>query len=308
MDFEKHLDSLDRLLGPLVRPTETRVTIGTVFGKSALNRFTFDLYVGIRSEVYPSGKNYSPNKNLAILSHEYGHAILEKNLVLQLASYRQFKPEFLLMGLAEKKMQKHLDDLKGVVERHNNTSNELQRQALKKEAQEIYAKMEVISEPLNKVKKFWEISGALHEFFADAVTMTRHQDPKIIQDLLKNRYDPPTDGSLESLLQRDFLPGAKKRNLILWEKFNTQSAFEGKKYYSLLPARWEFWQLVKTRIHGPGYRAQIIPKVYTAVEKVLSEVLEWPPEKIQGPELQPDQIKNLNQRLIEELRASLGFN
>jgi hypothetical protein len=66
------LNAIDLQISPLVAPLEAQITIGSKYSESAFTRDgSFQLYAGLKPSTEP----------LAVLAHEYGHAVLEKNLL-----------------------------------------------------------------------------------------------------------------------------------------------------------------------------------------------------------------------------------
>lgn len=303
--IELHLASIDRLLLGLAVPKETQVTIGAGFTRSSFDRADFKLYTGMRTEIYPSGKTYSPGKNLAILSHEYGHAILEKNFMVNLEAYRKIKPDFLVVELARQvtvNLEKKLKDLRY---RQDVTFNQERKQALEKEIAETSAKIEALTRDRLRAVTVYTVSSALHEFFADSVALVRHKDPEAIKDIVQDYKTDPAPGSYPDLLRREFDVNHRDLREKQWAKLLPWATFTNDVYFMLLPARWELWQIVKTHIDSPNYQEQVLAKVYKAVENVLAEALSWSPSEMTGVKLSPVQAKKLNTRLIEELHKSL---
>ncbi|WP_413290117.1 hypothetical protein [Bdellovibrio sp. HCB337] len=303
--LEKHLETIDNLLGPLARPKEAKVTIGSVYTRSVSDFATFEIYVGIRSDVDSAGKIIPPEKNLATLSHEYGHLILEKNLVENLESYRQIKPNFVLVGVARNALRDLTQASKELTARKEATQDPIEKQTLENALQVLTLKMKAISTEADRVQKITNTAMALHEFFSDVVATVRHKDPQAIAYMVTDYQTPAKENSYQELIIRDFSPKDHAAHEKAWEEQRPWASFTNDPYFVMLPSRWEFWQLVKNKINDPNYRSQIIPKVYKAVEKVMSEALTWTPEQIQGVKLTKEQMSLLNQRLIEELKASL---
>jgi len=232
-----HLNAIDLLMSPLVAPLEAQITIGSKYSESVFNRESFLLYAGLKPA----------NEPLAVLTHEYGHAILEKNL---------FK------------------------------------------------------DPVKKAKlaangKMRLISGPLHEFFADVVAVSFYKNPQVMSELARDPKKTPPEGSWDDLITRDFELSEDSPRRDNWEPLLPFATFTMDMYYPLLPARWAFWLLVKEKINDNSYRAQVIPKVYGAVEKVMNEVLTWDEAQLGGKKLEPEMMKKLNEMLIQELKASL---
>lgn len=83
--FAEAVKKTNELLGDLVEPKEARVSVGDLFMFSVFDPRDFSIYVGLRPE--SMGKKHII-KNQHTLIHEYGHAILEKNLGERIPEYR----------------------------------------------------------------------------------------------------------------------------------------------------------------------------------------------------------------------------
>lgn len=253
----QHLAKVNSLLGTLAIPTETKITVGGRYLDSNLDRGTFELYVGMKN---------SPEQ-LVSLTHEYGHAILDKNLVLNSEAYRLVKPSLLSRAEDRKAGKPGVD----------------------------------------RAEKIFKIVTTLHEFFADVVAVTAHQDPQALRHFTIEFKKDLTEGSMDDLTTRDFETRADSPRHQNWKKFLPFAMYVGDFYYALLPARWEFWNLAKNSVMHPEPQPVLLSKVYKAVEKVLDEVLrQWTDAEMGGKKLEPELVERLNQRLIEELRVQLA--
>lgn len=85
-EFSDAITRTNALLGELTEPSEVKVTVGTLFIFSIFDPKDFTIYVGLRPDSMGK-KHILINKSTLI--HEYGHAILEKNLLQKIPDYRQ---------------------------------------------------------------------------------------------------------------------------------------------------------------------------------------------------------------------------
>lgn len=93
--YEKRITDINNLLGKLLPPDESSIKIGSIFSFSTYDPIDGRIYVGIRPQ---SMGLVNPEVNLTTLTHEYGHAVFEKNLLQSSAQYRKLKSEVLKMN------------------------------------------------------------------------------------------------------------------------------------------------------------------------------------------------------------------
>lgn len=205
-----------------------------------------------------------PSINQHTLIHEYGHAVFEKNLMLGLESYRHLRREYL----------------------------------------ELQERQATLEKKANELGKHWRIRSAAHELFADVIALATTKDPKAIEQVLGDRTEKYAPHSSRELLLRDFAAGHHHKSYQTWKKESPfYVGFAGDLYYAFLPARWELWNLAKTRIESDNYRRKLAPKVFDILVRHLSEAFAKNPADLGAKGFKD--IEALNERIIEDLRKEL---
>lgn len=301
-EYSESLKRVNLLLGDLLVPHEVTVSVDHVFMFSTYSFEQNIISVGIRPD--SMGKKH-PSVNLNTLVHEYGHAIFEKNLMNTTPIYRALRE-----SLVEIERSQHLLELEvSTFNQHLKAEQDvLEKESLQTHIKDL--KLEIHRLEVLKESKMnhWNIRAAVHELFADIVAVTASKNPRALRDTLNNiedRYDGQYKEHSSVLLNlRNFADGAHHKNRQTWNKEHAKIVQDqGDIYYAFLPARWEFWQLVKGRIESPNYQKEVIPKVFSILEKHLNAELEK-----SAAELRPSGFKNieeLNNKIIQDFKNEL---
>ncbi|AFY03407.1 hypothetical protein [Bdellovibrio bacteriovorus] len=297
-DYAHTVDKINTLLGDLAVPHEVQIHVDSAFIFSTFNAQTYLISVGVRPE--KMGKKH-PAINQNTLMHEYAHAVFEKNMTLKSSSYKTLREEQISLHTREENLHQQNDLL--MLERDKLTDPAL-RQDMDKKIYDIIKEIDSIAERRKEISAHWSLRSAVHELFADSLSIVATKDPKAMSKVLKSTaesYHPHTSTVLQL---RDFTEGRHHLSRQRWKKeYPFYSQFGGDLYYAFLPARWELWQIVKTRIGSANYQRTVIPKVFAILERHLSAELNKGPE-----ELKPRGFKDLealNQRIIEDFRREL---
>lgn len=248
-DYALTLKKADALLGDLLIPKETTVEVGNLFIFSNFDPKEFTIYIGVRPD--SMGKKH-PNINQNSLVHEYGHAILEKNLINKVPDYQK------------------------------------QMTAIRDSASNGTSPAELIQ-------------IALHEFFADAVAVLTTKNPNAVSEVLYDSSRPLKKFSYNDFSLRRQTDGKNPQALQQWRELLKTEEIRQDPGFILLPSRWRFWQLIKTRIDGERYQKQVLTKIFPHLEKEIKALLLNPTLKTATPQ----EIESLNQRLIQHLNEVL---
>lgn len=311
----KRISEVDKLLGSLASPSESKITIGPDMERSSFDAVSREIYIGLRP-LSRGAKN--PEINLNTLAHEYGHAIFEKNLLKNSENYKYLKEQYIL---AQNKITEAAAELQTWNFRYEVTFNKDEKALLTKKAKEKVGEMLLWVARKNTLERYWNVRTSLHELFADAVALVVTQDPKAISAVVWDSKKNYKKYSHDKLLLRDMTEGRSHESMQTWnesvslvsalpvgelkpnekQKFNLKQA--GDPYYAFLPARWELWDVSKSRLGGELYRQQMLRKIFAILEKNLAEVLKQPADSL-GPKGFQN-IEKLNQQLIEDFRREL---
>lgn len=297
-DYAHTVDKINSLLGDLAIPTEVKIQVDNVFIFSTFNSQNYEISVGLRPD--KMGRKH-PSVNQNTLMHEYAHAVFEKNMTLKSENYARLRTEEITLHTREEQLHAQSDSLmsqrEGTTDPNLRQEIDLKLEANTKELDQITARRKELS-------AHWGLRSAVHELFADSLSMITMKDPKAMSSILKStaeEYRPHTSTALQL---RDFAEGRHHLSRQRWKKeYPFYSQFGGDLYYAFLPARWELWQIVKTRIGSDNYQRTLIPKVFATLEKNLGQELTKGAE-----ELKPRGFKDLeglNQRIIEDFRREL---
>lgn len=299
-DFAKTLSEIESLLSPLEIPKQSTVRVGTAFRASSFNAENFEIYVGLRPD--SMGKVH-PKINQTTLAHEYGHAIFEHNLLKDLESYKGIKEDALTL---EKRLQEKVEEAKQLAYRSQVTFHNKEKKAeLENLAIDKAYEAKAMSEKLQNMRRYWLIRSAHHELFADTIALVMTRDPKAVSDLLTSREKEAQvkKHSSNDINMRDFTDGRHHLNEQRWEKEQVLfSGFFGDVYYAFLPARWELWKITKNKIKSDNYRKALPYKVFSILERNLSESFAKDPQTL-GNGFKD--LQKMNQQIIEDFRREL---
>lgn len=297
-DFADTLLKVESLLGPLLPAPEARITIDNVFSLSAFNAGDFTISVGLRPNRMGS-KN--PTINQRTLMHEYSHAIFEKNLMKDLESYKHFRKEFI--ELINKEDQLHMEATE-IGQRAKETTDPIEKARLKQLETEKMAEAEFAFLRKKELMPYWNLRSALHELFADTLTVTATRNPKAMHEILRDAEETYKKHSSQEIYLRNFTDGRHHLNRQIWQKEHPFfGSYAADPYYALLPARWELWKISKNKIKSDNYQKTLIPKVFSILERNLSEILAKRPEEIGSRGFKD--IEKLNAQIIEDFRNEL---
>lgn len=290
-EYAQAILQVDGLLGDLVIPAAVPITIGKGFIFSSFDSARHQVFVGIRPQEM-GAKN--PHINIHTLNHEYGHAIFEMNLLKRSSEFRRFRDSYI-------QSEKQIDTLQSEISR------------LEKEAEikvELRTEVTKLKEDLKVIKKVhrlelgkYNFSSGLHEVFADLTAVLAAKDPRAIEKIARKQSETYKPHSSDALKLRDFSEGEHHLSRQRWDKehpFYTQ--FAGDVYYAFLPVRWELWNLMKSRMHGPEYEKALLGKVFAVLQKHLEDGLRNP-SKLGSKGF--DSINLVNQQIIQDLRQIL---
>lgn len=261
-DFTKTMKEINSLITPLEIPNETKVVIHSDYSKSGFSFKNFTISLGIHPG---TGVSHHPGVNQILFSHEYGHAIFEKNLLKHSNSYR----------LLHEKARENFVDIQAHPERYPDF---LRR---------------------------WSLTDAYHELFADILTVVMTGDPHALAEaVVFSPTNIPLKYSPEALRLRDFSDGQDPLNIETWRKFQKMYVqIRGDVYFAFLPARWEFWNLTKNKINNNKDRRALVAKVFAILERHLSQALSLSEEEF-GTKRFKD-IETLNNKIIDDFQRKI---
>ncbi|KYG68933.1 hypothetical protein AZI87_06820 [Bdellovibrio bacteriovorus] len=297
-EYAQTITEINSLIAPLEIPQQVKVSVGMAFKFSHFNAGDFSVYIGIRPD--SMGKMH-PKVNQTTMAHEYGHAIFEHNLIKDLESYKSLRHKAIHL---EAQVEAAARESKNLVYRSDVTFDKKKKQELQWQAIEKMLESKSLKKEFKAFQRYWIIRTAFHELFADAVALTYTRDPKSIAKLLKSKEETNKEFSSNEIILRDFTDGRHHRNEQTWKKehpFYTE--FAADVYYSFLPARWELWNIAKNKIDSENYRKELPYKVFSILERNLSESLALSPETV-GPTGLKD-IQRMNDQIIEDFRREL---
>lgn len=275
-------------LGKLQPPKETRIKVTSSYRSSVFNGADFTINFGLRTK---EERSLHPAKQSVILLHEYGHAVFEKNLIVQSQEYN-------LLRDANFRIESDLQDSHALLAelRKNKTPQdimELARQehaAVKKREQEIIQKM--------------MLRSAYHEVFADVFSYAVTGNPRAHAKVISDTTNLPKEHSVEDLQLRDMTSGRNHLQRQSWENHaEMQIKVIGNFHMAFLPVQWEIWHLTKTKIKSEQYRRELPEKLFKVLLKNFQEDLRQTPKEMGPSGL--ENIERLNQKIINDLRATL---
>ncbi|MFS4459819.1 hypothetical protein [Bdellovibrio sp. HCB2-146] len=152
---------------------------------------------------------------------------------------------------------------------------------------------------------------ALHELFADIVTVVTTKNPDTFPELLAASpealksfelgvQDSHREFTFEELNYRSMTLGAHPGALKSWSSLLKQTESKQHPYFLLLPARWKFWGLVRNKISSASYQKQIIERVFPILSQEVERMLEFSQDSLSEADVQA-----LNYRLMKSLEQVL---
>lgn len=296
--YGERLAAIDALLGSLVPATDSPVTVGTNIAASSYNPATKQIYLGLRHA--EMGKK-NPEVNLNTLAHEYGHAIFEKNLQKDLESYRALIKEVLII---EKQFEEAKTQSFALKYKADVTFDKVAKESLLAQSRDKADEAMAMQNRYKEIKSYWSVRSALHEIFADAVALAVTKDPKAIEKVLIDDQEQLKKHSSKEINLRDMTDGRHHASRRTWDKENwLHTKIMSDIYYAFLPARWELWKVSKSRLDGELYRKQFLTKVFTILERNLSETIATPAGTIGFNGF--NNIEKLNKQIIEDFHREL---
>lgn len=297
-DYADRILEIHKMLGPLAIPDQAKITVGDNFKQSSFNAGTWNVYVGLRPDSM-GAKN--PRANLGTLSHEYGHAIFEKNLMKDLESYKSLRNDVLTL---EARLQKTVDAANQLQYKADVTFDKKAKEDLLNQAKDKRAEADVLAKQKREITSYWAVRRALHEIFADATALVATKDPQVIREVLENEEKSYKEHSSDELMLRDFTSGRNHLDQKRWLKEAPAiTQLFGDIYYAFLPVRWELWKAVRSHIDSENYRKELLPKVFTILERNLSEVMAQPYDSL-GP-IGFKGLGPMNVQIIKDIRSEL---
>ncbi|WP_374076451.1 hypothetical protein [Bdellovibrio bacteriovorus] len=158
---------------------------------------------------------------------------------------------------------------------------------------------------LESYKNIKQDALTLEKLLEDTIAMVSTRDPKAISDLLTSREksEKAKEHSSADIIRRDFTDGRHHLNEQRWIKEHPLfSGFLGDVYYAFLPARWELWKITKNKIKSDNYRKALPYKVFSILERNLSESFAKNPDEL-GNGFKD--LKKMNEQIIEDFRREL---
>jgi hypothetical protein len=277
-EYSEVLDRVDSLLGNLQAPTESKVTVDDQMIFSSFRQSDFSVHVGLRPAEL--GKKH-PKANFTTLTHEYGHAILEKNL-------REHIPNFKEASL-KAESNSDLSYVPGIIYTG---------------LHELFADSVVLVATKNP-EALYELNSmrrkSLFLLKQEYETLKKITPPE--EFYLDNPREPmplPSKYTREDMILRNMKHGSDHRLHQKWQEFIQDEFVRMDPYFILLPARWHLWQVVKTRISSENYQRAILTKIFPIFRKEMKQMLENPPESLSASD-----IEILNYRIIRQIDEAL---
>ncbi len=296
--YAKRLAEIDALLGNLAPATDSPILVGTEFRASSYALATKKIYLGLRT---PEMGKKNSEINLNVLAHEYGHAVFEKNLQKDLESYQVLIKEIIKV---ESQIAQATEMNKRLTYRADVTLDKSMKADLLALAKDKADDLQILWKRYKGIQGYWSVRSALHELFADAVSLAVTKDPKSIERVLSNKEERYKQHSSHDIILRDMTDGRNHKNVQTWNRDAwLHTKIGGDIYYAFLPARWALWKVSKSRIGGEQYRKEFLTKVFTILERHLSETLARSADDIGYKGFK--NIEKMNQQIIEDFQREL---
>ncbi|QLY24058.1 hypothetical protein [Bdellovibrio sp. KM01] len=287
--YEALLKSVDALLGDLAVPNGVHIKIAEPGVGGLYSRKTNDIIVMSSFLKYPSGKGNHPKYSTAILSHEYGHAIFDKNMRELSPSWNALEIESVTILERSNKATKAYMDAIDTAVRATTPQEKAEAEVVKSKALE---EMMAAGKRMSQLLKMRDVSSAYHELFADTVAVVRFQDPRIIfnalsgnaliKDQLKYYQDPKTKEAVKfsekdliriNIENRQFDKSWGEAHFQQWLKdINGTIANKSLHPYLLLaPTRAALWDVIRNKVKNPHEQKHILTKLVQVLRKHYEE-------------------------------------
>ncbi|MBC7692890.1 MAG: hypothetical protein H7222_14100 [Methylotenera sp.] len=272
----------ERVIAPyLLLPPSITVTVpATLDASFCMNETLTHFEITVPAQMSIKGaKPKNPVLTDTVLEHEYGHAVLQYNL-MQSSAFRSAFPKY-MKGYQVRALLFPLQDQRAALEeqiRMLNTKPDAtpadlaQMQAIQNKVDHLDAKLDALADQFkpyaDEFQTIENMLGDYHEFFADIVSVIYSQNPKVLWQAL---YTP----QYKSLLRDDkkklaeLLQGFTLRRFDKGLRVETYSQTEI--HVSLSPTRAYLW---KYYISNPLYKHRESRFLKTLQETILQEVTE----------------------------------
>jgi hypothetical protein len=316
--YEALLKSVDALLGDLAVPHGVNIAIGEPGLGGHYSRESKDILVMSSFLKYPKGKGNHPKYSTAILSHEYGHAIFDKNMRDLSPSWKAF--EFESETILEKFNKARAEFIDATMATAK-ASTPQETAAADLRRGKALDEMTKVGQRMSDLLKMRAVSSAYHELFADTVAVVRFQDPRIIYDaltggaLIKSAVDYNKDPATKEKVRfsekdllrinienRQFDKSWGDAHMQQWLKDinGTIANKDIHPYLLLAPARAALWDVIKNKVKNPQEQKQILTKMVSVIRRHYEENFK---NMEDARSINPLQF---NQSLIRDINEAFG--
>ncbi len=307
--FEDAITRADSLLGTLSKPSEVQISIDGIFALSSYDPIRKAVSAGVLDA---STLKKNPNLNTTVLVHEYGHAILDKNLLDKNVSYQEYFQSQL-------SIQRRADNAAyevAVAKMSVNSSQGVEKANAEQKLLKLQENLKSIKAEKQKLEAEQNIYNAFHEYFADLTSVVTHKNAKVMHQMLLSyqasekragNKSIPLDKkwSAAMLSLRNFETHGKQKSYQVWK-----SAFSSYKdiayvdyYFVLLPTRWATWDMIEKRIGNTQFEKQILSKVFDVLSEHVTTVRNMSLEQLQKSDyFHPEKLNTL---LIQDIQKAL---
>jgi hypothetical protein len=270
------ITKIDSFLSGLARPTETNFVVHDMMMFSSFNPIEAIVYVGLRPVEGMNQKH--ENINLTTLIHEYGHAILEKNLRAQIPGFAKIS-----------------------LQMHNNSNEKFVPFIIHSGLHELFADAVTLVTTKNPdaLPELLMLDRKAQKQFEKELWLEKKKakDPSSEQE----EHSPiPKEYSRETLALRGMSDGNSHHAYQKWQELLQDEFVRIDPYFIFLPTRWHLWQTVKTRIDSPNYQRKILGKIFPIIREEMNNIHLKAPENLSAAE-----IEAINLRLIQKIDEAL---
>lgn len=308
-NFEKAIIRAESLLGSLSKPSDIQISIDGVFALSSYDPILKTVSSGVLSA---STLKKNPNLNTAVLVHEYGHAILDKNLLDKNSAYQDYFQSLI-------SIKRRTDDAAyevAVAKLAANSSHGDEKINAEQKLMKLQEKLKSLKTEKQKLEIEQGIINAFHEYFADLTSVVTHKNAKVMRQMLQSyqagekragNKSIPLDKkwSAAMLSLRDFETDGVQKSYQVWK-----NAFRSYKdiayvdyYFVLLPTRWATWNLIEKRIGNTQFEKQILSKVFDVLSVHVTSVRNMSLEQLQNSDY--SHPEKLNALLTQDIQKVL---
>lgn len=224
---------------------------------------------------YASGKGNHPKYSLAILSHEYGHAIFDKNINIQSPVWKEMDKKVRDISELTNKTQSDFFTSKTILREAKTSEEKILAQEMADNASENLKNLSTILKQRMTMKT---IQRSYHEFFADSVAVVTFQDPRIMYKSLVGDGVEKASGEVVKNRQefirinfenRQFDRSWGASHWKQWENDMHNSLKNGSDFNPYLffaPARSAFWSVVESRAKNPLQQKEILTDLFSILK------------------------------------------